>query len=88
MATLQPNVLYSHMKRDLEKNACEPFNLVTNLTSYHLHFYVIKLEMCNNDYKNYLLLTIASITAIRQLAIKIWCYSEKAGEVVELSKFT
>ena len=32
--------------------------------------------MSKNDYKNYLLLTNASITAIHQLATKLWWYSE------------
>ena len=65
------------MTRDLEKNACERFNLVTNFTSHYLHVYEITLEMCTNDYKKYLLLTNASITATHQLAIKLWCYSER-----------
>ena len=65
------------MKRDLEKkNACERFNLVTNFTSHYLHVSVITLEMSNNDSKNCLLLTNASITAIHQLPTKLWCYSE------------
>ena len=68
MATLQPNfLLFTHGTR-FRKTACESFTSVTNLTSHYLHVYVIKLEMCNHTYKNYLLLTVASITASRQLA--------------------